>query len=431
MISMVNVLLHFVLISSAHADSAGLYPVSGIDPSAPTQDLIPIASKLRGAQVVGLGEVSHGTQSDQARHRIAKFLVENLGFRVILAEYPMLFSLRPEVQKYLMTCQGDIQRLFRFNYYVFHTQETINFMKWVCEYNVKHPQDPLRLIGADVLYQPWAIRIEFDKIKPLLPNHAQFLAQLEMVRSQCFGAKYNSAREWYESAEYKDWEKSGTLPQDPHRSCLAATSEIKKIFQTEKKPLTQALGESAYRFLMLLPGTLLANNIDASDYRRDLTGSQTFRDRVFFENFMGLWQNLGFKKKVIFMAHNYHVAKAQSKTENRMWPNVVSAGEHLSRLLRDKYKVIALSAFRVKEFYSSEPPVLPTSADSLDAVLNQMPSDHYLVDTRGAFVAKKPRWYLMAGNSPEFPNGARMIPKEQYDLVFYMRNCLEATYIKP
>jgi erythromycin esterase len=62
-------------------------PLSGTDPRQPAGELSHLRGVVRGAAIVGLGEPAHGTHTQlRLKHRVARYLVENLGFRTIAWE---------------------------------------------------------------------------------------------------------------------------------------------------------------------------------------------------------------------------------------------------------------------------------------------------------------------------------------------------------
>ena len=58
-----------------------------LEPGAPVADLEPLRLALDGVRVVGLGEATHGTREFfLLKHRLLRFLVEELGYTVLAME---------------------------------------------------------------------------------------------------------------------------------------------------------------------------------------------------------------------------------------------------------------------------------------------------------------------------------------------------------
>jgi erythromycin esterase len=59
-------------------------PLTGTDPRQEAGELRHLRDVVRGATIVGLGESAHGTHTQlQLKHRLARYLVEQLGFHTI------------------------------------------------------------------------------------------------------------------------------------------------------------------------------------------------------------------------------------------------------------------------------------------------------------------------------------------------------------
>src|SRR5215218_5709171 len=66
---------------------AGIWRLDGIDPALGTKDLEPLRKMIGNASVVALGETYHTTGGIYVlKHRIFRYLVEKMGFRVFAME---------------------------------------------------------------------------------------------------------------------------------------------------------------------------------------------------------------------------------------------------------------------------------------------------------------------------------------------------------
>ena len=64
-----------------------IYPLQGVDPSSPQDDLVVLDEIVTNAKIVGLGEPTHGQKEiNQLRDRITRYLIEHQGFRVVAME---------------------------------------------------------------------------------------------------------------------------------------------------------------------------------------------------------------------------------------------------------------------------------------------------------------------------------------------------------
>jgi len=83
-----------------------VHPFTTDDPTADLDDLTALSELVGDAQVVALGEATHGTaEFFRMKHRIFRYLVEVEGFRVFMIEANMPESLA--VNEYILTGEGD------------------------------------------------------------------------------------------------------------------------------------------------------------------------------------------------------------------------------------------------------------------------------------------------------------------------------------
>ena len=79
-------------------------------PGDPLDDLAPLRPALGGAMVVGLGEALHGVaEVTTLKHRFARLLVEQMGYRTIAWEEDWTTGL--EIDAYIRGGPGDADRL--------------------------------------------------------------------------------------------------------------------------------------------------------------------------------------------------------------------------------------------------------------------------------------------------------------------------------
>ncbi len=84
----------------------GIYEVLGLDPDLPVDDLAALRLMVGDAEVVALGESAHTSGGYyRAKHRLFRFLVEELGFRAFTFESPWTDA--ELVKHYVETCEGS------------------------------------------------------------------------------------------------------------------------------------------------------------------------------------------------------------------------------------------------------------------------------------------------------------------------------------
>ena len=101
------------------------------------EDLAPVAAMIGDAQIVGLGESTHGTREHfQMKHRLVEYLVEELGFSWFAIE-----ASTPEAHRldaYVLGGDGDPEELIRGMYFwTWRTEEVLAMVEWMRAYNAR------------------------------------------------------------------------------------------------------------------------------------------------------------------------------------------------------------------------------------------------------------------------------------------------------
>src|SRR5215217_4136735 len=129
----------------------GVYRLHGSDPSLPKDDLEPLRQIVGKATIVSLGESFHtsGGYYDM-KHRLFRFLVEEMGFRAFAFESPWPNADR--VGQYVETCEGTPEQALTGLFGVWQSTETRDLVQWMCDWNRSHSRkkDKLVFFGFDV-----------------------------------------------------------------------------------------------------------------------------------------------------------------------------------------------------------------------------------------------------------------------------------------
>jgi erythromycin esterase len=125
-------------------------PLQTVDPSAPLTDLGPLRELVRHATVVGLGGSTRGAHELFAlQHRVLTFLVEEMGFRTLALE--MDWTQGIPIDAYLCTGRGELSTLLADARPFWRIEELLEAVRWMRAYNQRHPTDPVRFVGVDIV----------------------------------------------------------------------------------------------------------------------------------------------------------------------------------------------------------------------------------------------------------------------------------------
>jgi erythromycin esterase len=112
-------------------------------------DLAPVRDVVGSARVVGLGEATHGTREHfQMKHRLLEYLVSELGFSVFAMENNWPES--EAVDEYVRTGQGDLAQALSELFLVYNTEEVVDLIHWMRQWNAVPGHRQVRFYGFDM-----------------------------------------------------------------------------------------------------------------------------------------------------------------------------------------------------------------------------------------------------------------------------------------
>lgn len=291
-------------------------PLHGVDPDAPLIDLRPLARRLRGATVVGLGAPYGAREPFLLRQRATRLLVEHLGFRAVALEEDWTKGI--ELDRYARTGEGDPQAMLSDAALPSRTEEVLDLVAWARAFNERHPDDPVRFVGSDVV----AVRaLAYDAV-------TEHVARVAPDRSEELAAHYAELRPEGAIADHVQW----------------------YIRQPDKQPYVDH-ARQAYELVAGLPPTAPGHAL-AGQHARMILGFYEYfatyevgvRDR-YMADAVGWWHDhVG--AKVVYFASNVHTAVADPLTIHwgDMPPSTqTSAGGHLRARYGPAYRSVGVT----------------------------------------------------------------------------------------
>lgn len=229
----------------------GVYRIDGFDPSLPLTDLEPLRHIVGGARIVGLGESRHTSGGFyQLKHRVFRFLVEEMGFRVFGFETPW-FNAEPAAA-YVQTCEGDLAAVIEGLSRPWRSTEVRDLLQWMCEWNQSHsnPEDRLYFYG-------------FDNQRQARGNGEALIAYLEQIG---LGADHP----WVQGIQACDGVAEVFWPALPfpaarYEQCQAALAATAGYFDENERALTQQTSREELAWA-----------------RIHLVGQQAWQEQLFF-----------------------------------------------------------------------------------------------------------------------------------------------------
>lgn len=283
-------------------------PVAG----AGFDDMKPLKAIVGGAEIVALGEATHGTREFfQLKHRMLEFLVEEMGFRsfVIEASFPDCLPLTD----YVRTGKGDPAfALANQRFWTWDTEEVLDMVRWMRRYN----EDPshkekLSFWGFDMQFPAGstaAVLAYLHKVDPSLEKEVG--PALEPIDDDFSAMQLDR------------------LPKEAYAALAAAVQKINA--KLAAAPKGKKVSEEELRLARIHARVMT----DASSAERRQDGS--LRDRSMADitaDLVGveaLRAPKGSPRKMVLWAHNGHISKVEAG-------GVTSMGAHLKKRFGDKY----------------------------------------------------------------------------------------------
>ncbi len=434
-------------------------PLISTNPAAATRDLGAFGKAVEKAQIVGLGEATHGSREIfQLKDRLVRYLVTKQGFRVLAFESN--FAQTVAMDRFVRHGVGSAKSaLMSQGFWTWQTAEIEQMHNWLRERNQASPKDKVRIVGIDMqdktvawmffaaelkeagnthpsLSDPaWLPRMSYEKKLDQVPAIATQMVKASLPRLEkkhgpdaknLFDRFVHVLRQSIEhgalvSAREDHYERQSALPRMEQISKDAATA------LSASKPL----GEDARKALEILSGKQksvetaevrwLADSIEQEEGMADFSDAlvvvaalielkkgtpQEFRDRCMAENVR--WSVAG-KQKVVFWGHNSHVGVID------MPGKFVSAGHHLARQMGSAYYPLGTlfdrGGFRAVgangQVASFEVP--GAKEGSWDALFNGVEEPLFFLDfasfpQRSWLEATKPTRAIGAGYNPSMPD---------------------------
>jgi erythromycin esterase len=182
-------------------------PVETADPIPSHEDLMPLKELIGERRLVALGEGTHGTSEFfKMKHRIVKFLAEEMGFTVFAIEANM-----PEarmVNRYVLTGEGDPKKaLSGLYFWTWDTSEVLAMIEWMKEYNLSG-KGRMEFYGFDMQFPNVAMqnvkefvgKADPDFVTTMMENYRhveEFYQSMRKIRDR---SKVNF-KKWFDAAK--------------------------------------------------------------------------------------------------------------------------------------------------------------------------------------------------------------------------------------
>ncbi|GAB3790288.1 erythromycin esterase family protein [Spirosoma horti] len=312
-----------------------IFPIQDADPDRDFTELAPLDTVLAKAQVVGMGEGTHGTREFfQMKDRLFRYLVQKHGYRTIAFEAN--FGRSVVVNRFihgqtteLLTASAAAKSMY---FWTWSTDEVRALLQWMKAYNAGKPSsDQLSFYGFDCQYadDEFPLLDAFLlKVAPALLTESHALASL--ARPVGGSPLSDSSRQTYSSG------------------LLALYNQ----FVTNEMNWVASAGRESYEIARQAARVLIQ--------QQEITNAAgcaigTLRDRYMAENVQWLQNRMGIGK-VSLWAHNAHIS-----TIPYQGCGLPSMGSYLKQQLQGNYVTVCTlltnGMFTVRDASQSNSPL--------------------------------------------------------------------------
>ncbi len=393
-------------------------------------DLEPLRALIGDARIVGLGEQTHGTSEFVTmKHRIIKFLVEEMGFTVIAVEAGWSGGLVTD--RFVTSGAGGLSTAREsLGFWFYQCEEFSDLLEWVRAHNSTTDGEKVHLVGID--YQSPHYAFEWAR-SVLLSARAStgYVLDAQLTRDMdrmprkakhVWGNNEDLRQEYFDLARSIAERLLADLP--------LYVEAITPYERTLLERIPEAIEQQRTKFD--IPDSENIPN-EAGWYSR----SFNHRDHLMAENVRWWLETLGDEAKMIVYAHNGHIALSWDEA------SVVPLGENLRQLFGESYIAVGFSTCEgtatavnsETRFLDMEIPIPVPSATSYESVLCAVAEPQFLLDLRQLDPASavgqwmfESRNFKAMGNSPDLVDGVVIsaydtdvsLPK-MFDLLVHIR----------
>jgi protein-L-isoaspartate(D-aspartate) O-methyltransferase len=270
-------------------------PIASID----SVNLQPLLERIGSAQLVLIGEASHGTSEFyRIRAEITKALIDRRGFDFVAveADWPDAYRIHDFVTHRERDEPHDWEAFARFPTWMWRNEETLDFVHWLRDFNLASRTSTQRVgfFGMDIYSL-------FTSIQCVL----NYLERVDPAAAAIGRTRYGCLTPWEaDPAVYGRAALSGT-----YRSC--ERDVVAMLRELSQRRIAAAVKDGDELFDAQLNARLV---VDAEQYYRIMyygsDESWNHRDTHMFETLRLLNNRYGKDAKAVVWAHNSHLGNA-------------------------------------------------------------------------------------------------------------------------
>ncbi|MEX0723554.1 MAG: erythromycin esterase family protein [Gracilimonas sp.] len=259
-------------------------PLSTDSPGSNFSDLDQLKPLFEDAEIVGLGEATHGTREFfQMKHRIVEWIAQQQDTVIFAIEANMPES--RAINEYIRTGNGDPKELLaELHYWTWNTEEVLQLIEWMRNYN-ESEKGKVEFWGFDMTFP----RVAADSVRSFIEKaDPMFLEELE---------------------------KSYEFPDDPEEFRSMNDNDLIEI-QERVQSVKEYLSDNKVNYLKNYDTKFVewviqyARIVEQSVSRFTPNGNS--RDESMAENINWIYEQKKGNSPLLLWAHNSHIARSDN-----------------------------------------------------------------------------------------------------------------------
>jgi erythromycin esterase len=351
------------------------YPLDYVGPGKPTNDLAAFKNFTADAQIIALGESTHGTSEFfRLKHRLLEYAVKELGIRVFAIEDNQLVIER--ANKYVMGGKGSARSSMNGMFSVWQNREVHDLIQWMRSYNDEHPEDKVSFMGFDIQQ----LNLPLDSLFAYLERQSPSLLQEASSRLEALKNNVNNYYTLSDNEKLKAWKNATTVYNLVKKHSADWFNE-----SNNKADSMQIIWGEQY--------ALLVKQYTENIYK----GHQSlYRDEAMAENIRWIHEKYAPNKRIIVWAHDLHISLGTHPEDSLNYYSGKSMGAQLRKHYGQQYKAYGLWSYTgtywaqksYSDFQQMECPLFTAPKGTLESALHdilpQMDTPFLLLDLRKA-----------------------------------------------
>ncbi|MCD4690459.1 erythromycin esterase family protein [bacterium] len=388
-------------------------PIATIDPGGDSGDLEPLRRIVGDARVVCFGESRHdASEQFRLKHRMIRFLVEEMGFSVIVFEESVAHA--QTVDAYIQGGEADAAAILGdlCNWFAWDTREVLELVEWMRAYNADPAHEPkLRFFGVDCTAPRLGL---VDALAYVEGLDTRFPNDFEIGS---LGLSLFVDGDWPLT-----FDRYAALTDERKQAIGQAYDDLAAYVAARRSDFVRR--SSAAEFDWAMRHVLVAQAAHGLYSSQSREEGGIIRDLAMADNLTWILEEQAPGEKVVVWAHNAHIARAPFTMPDALEGTLVDMIYHLSDRLGEDLVSIAGSCYEGEYDDSWVDPrtVAPTDTTYLGGALAEATEEFMLLDLRTAPEGSPAACWLhrerrMRGQGVDMV----CVPADAYDAVYFVR----------